>query len=72
MKEAPLNADLEEEVCFLCRAVIFITDCRVLSFLWALKTGTEKTAECEPRREVVKKKNSWQRFEKCLRGLLNS
>lgn len=56
MKEAPLNADLEEEVCFLCRAVIFITDCRVLSFLWALKTGTEKTAECEPRREVVKKK----------------
>ena len=71
MKEAPLNADLEEEVCFLCRAVIFITDCRVLSFLWALKTGTEKTAECEPRREVVKK-NSWPRFEKCLRGLLNS
>ena len=56
MKEAPLNADLEEEVCFLCRAVIFITDCRVLSFLWALKTGTEKTAECEPRHEVVKKK----------------
>lgn len=56
MKEAPLNADLEEEVCFLCRAVISITDCRVLSFLWALKTGTEKTAECEPRREVVKKK----------------
>lgn len=56
MKEAPLNADLEEEVCFLCRAVIFITDCRVLSSLWALKTGTEKTAECEPRHEVVKKK----------------
>ena len=56
MKEAPLNADLEEEVSFLWHAVIFITDCRVLSFLWALKTGTEKTTECEPRREVVKKK----------------
>lgn len=71
MKEAPLNADLEEEVCFLCRAVIFITDCRVLSFLWALKTGTEKRLNASL---VVKllKKNSWQRFEKCLRGLLNS
>lgn len=56
MKEAPLNADLEGEICFLCRAVIFITDCRVLSFLWALKTGTEKRLNASLVVKLLKKK----------------